>query len=104
MIDDRSLRFEGETLATQSPQSSRFDSDVDALPFPVGGVFGPIEVPAEGAPTPDGEDWDAMDTLQAIESVIDRMQGQLDELESDVSDVIAHIGTDNSGGWHPSAA
>ncbi|MEM1423589.1 MAG: hypothetical protein AAGH64_06255 [Planctomycetota bacterium] len=105
MIDDRSFRFDGETLASVMPGSARFDSDADALPFPVGGVFGPIEVEADTPteePAPQG--WDAMDTLHAIEHVIDRMQGQLDELESDVNDVIAHIGGDDDGGWHPSAA
>ena len=79
--------------------TGRLDSDAEALPFPVGGVFGPIEV---DAPEPAHDDWDAMDTVSAIERVIDRMQGQLDELESDVDDVIAQIGHD--GGWHPSAA
>ena len=105
MIDDRNFRFEGEPLATATPVSARFDSAADALPFPVGGVFGPSEGDAPKADDqPATDDWDAMDTLHAIEHVIDRMQGQRDELESDVNDVIAHIGDDNNDGWHPSAA
>ncbi|GAB4549817.1 MAG: hypothetical protein Tsb0013_11290 [Phycisphaerales bacterium] len=103
MIDDRRFRFEGATIPSSRPAASRFESDADTLPFPVGGVFGPIQVDPHTSAASDTDPWDAMDTLHAIEHVIDRMQGQLDELESDVEDVIAHIGDDKDD-WHPSAA
>lgn len=79
--------------------TARLESDRDCLPFPVGGVFGPI---SHEDPAPMNDDWDRMDTISVIENVLDRMQGQLDELEEGVEDVIAHIGQD--GGWRPSAA
>ncbi len=101
MIQDTRFRFDGNTPGPNKGRvAGRFESDAEALPFPVGGVFGPIEVEA---PAPKSEDWDSMDTLSAIEHVIDRMQDQLTELETDFEDVIAHIGGED-GGWRPTAA
>lgn len=97
MIRDDRFRFAGAIPRT-APE--RLESDSDSLPFPVGGVFGPIRAEEK----PDVEGWDRIDTVDAIEMVINRMQGQLDTLEHEVSDVIAHIGNDGDGGWHPSAA
>lgn len=76
----------------------RFESDRDSLPFPVGGVFGPVE----GGPE-ESVVWRTGDVVEAIERTIDRMQDQLSELESDVECVIAHIGR-GSDPFRPSAA
>jgi hypothetical protein len=88
------MRFEpGDTF-------DRFDSDREALPFPMGGVFGPIR-PSD-RPQPSGV-WRTDDVINAIETTIDSMQAKLDELEDDVEAVIGTIGTSDDD-WNPRAA
>ena len=98
MINNDRFDLNAEHSEPDLPRQ-RFESDRESLPFPIGGVFGPLR---EGEPE-EGVVWDTNDVVNAIERTIDRMQDQLNELETDVESVIAHIGREGDP-FRPSAA
>ena len=85
-------------IATKKP-TKHFDSDRDVLDFPQGGVFGnPDEQPAESS--------SALSLAHQLETQLDAMQAQLDELADEVDKAFTFPGLSdaNEDTWTAPAA
>jgi len=83
--------------------SNRFESDRDSLPFPAGGVFGNADSSSNGS-DPSLADSIVM-TIEHMQSSLDDLERALgEELERELSDVLAQVNVDPSTDWPPAAA
>lgn len=80
---------------------ARLDSDADALPFPRGGVFA-VDAAPVGAPV-GASVGGHRELVGHIDSTLDALQAQLDELTTQVDEAYPFHPTPRSP-WRPSAA